>query len=155
MDSRKVVTIVFFILILGVGYYSMNAAPVQSDHQFTYQGGVEWYENPDDAAATASAENKPILVYYWTTWCTYCDDYDEDHYRDPEVRDLMDDYVLLAINLDDPGPGEPLANAHNANYPPQHVIMTPDGEPIEEIGGFVEQERFVEVLEQSREDLRL
>ena len=147
MTPRKLLTVAFFLVVLGVGYYSMNAAPVTSDHGYTYQGGLEWHEDPEEAFEAAETEGKPVLVYYWTTWCTYCDEYDDDHYRDDAVREELDEFVLLAINIDDPGPGEPLAHEHEVNYPPQHVIVTPDGEPVEDIGGYVEREEFLSVLE--------
>lgn len=147
MTPRKLLTIVVLIAVLGFGYYSMNAAPVLSDQDYTYQGGIEWHEEPDEALAVADERDKPVLVYYWTTWCTYCQDYEEQHYQDEEIRDVLDEYVLLAINLDDPGPGMSLAAEHEANYPPQHVIMTADEQEISRLGGFTEQDRFLEELE--------
>ncbi|THE64737.1 thioredoxin family protein [Salinadaptatus halalkaliphilus] len=147
MTPRKLLTIVVLLAVLGFGYYSMQAAPVLSDHDYTYQGGIEWHEDPDEALEVAEQADKPVLVYYWTTWCTYCQQYEDDHYQDDDVRDALEEYVLLAINLDDPGPGMGLAQDHGASYPPQHVLMTADEEPISELGGYVERDRFLEELE--------
>lgn len=145
-SPQKLLTVVVLVAALGFGYYSMNAAPVLSDQDTTYQGGIEWHEDPDDAMSIAQEENKPVLVYYWTTWCTYCEEYDRNHYQDDEIRDALDEYVLLAINIDEPGPGAQLAAEHEATYPPQHVVMTPEGEEIRRLGGYVEQDRFLEEL---------
>jgi thiol:disulfide interchange protein len=147
-SPRKLLTVVVLVAALGFGYYSMNAAPVLSDEDRTYQGGMEWYEDPEDAFEVAQEEDKPVLVYYWTTWCTYCQTYDENHYQDDEIRAAMDDYVLLAINIDEPGPGEQLAAEHDATYPPQHVIVSPSGEQRSRIGGYVEEDRFLTELRQ-------
>ncbi len=152
MTPRKLLTIVVLIAVLGFGYYSMNAAPVLSDHDYTYQGGLEWHEDPDEALAIAEQEDKPVLVYYWTTWCTYCQDYEDHHYQDDEIRDTLDDYVLLAINLDDPGPGSSVAAEHEVAYPPQHVIMTDDKHEITRLGGYTEQDSFLEQLERGLEN---
>lgn len=145
-SPQKLLTVVVLVAALGFGYYSMNAAPVLSDQDSTYQGGIEWHEDPDEAMNIAQEENKPVLVYYWTTWCTYCQEYDENHYKDDEVREELDEYVLLAINIDEPGAGEELAAEHDATYPPQHVIMSPEGEEIRRLGGYVEKDRFLEEL---------
>jgi thiol:disulfide interchange protein len=145
-SPQKLLTVVVLVAALGFGYYSMNAAPVLSDQDTTYQGGIEWHEDPDEAMSIAQEENKPVLVYYWTTWCTYCEEYDRKHYQDDEIRDALDEYVLLAINIDEPGPGAQLAAEHEATYPPQHVFMTPEGEEIRRLGGYVEQDRFLEEL---------
>ncbi|CAI50282.1 thioredoxin domain protein [Natronomonas pharaonis DSM 2160] len=147
MNPRKVITIAVLVAVLGFGYYSMNAAPVLSDHDYTYQGGLQWHEDPDEALSIAQDEDKPVLVYYWTTWCTYCQTYDENHYQHDEIRDTLDAYTLLAINLDDPGPGASMAADHGASYPPQHVMMTPDGEEISQLGGFVERDQFLQEIE--------
>lgn len=147
-SPKKLLTVVVLVVALGFGYYSMNAAPVLSTEDTTYQGGLEWHEDPDDAMSIAQQEDKPILVYYWTTWCTYCQEYDENHYQNDEIREQMDEYVLLAINIDEPGAGEELLAEHEATYPPQHVIMSPDGEERTRIGGYVEEDRFLEELEQ-------
>ncbi|NGM70685.1 thioredoxin family protein [Natronolimnobius sp. AArcel1] len=152
MTPRKLLTIVVLIAVLGFGYYSMNTAPVLSDHDYTYQGGLEWHEDPDEALALAQQEDKPVLVYYWTTWCTYCQNYEDEHYQDEDVRDVLDEYVLLAINLDDPGPGMSLAAEHEANYPPQHVLMTADEQEISRLGGYTEQDQFLSELESGVDD---
>lgn len=145
-SPQKLLTVVVLVAALGFGYYSMNAAPVLSDQDSTYQGGIEWHEDPDNAMSVAQEEDKPVLVYYWTTWCTYCEEYDENHYQDEEIRDALDEYVLLAINIDEPGPGADLAAEHDATYPPQHVIMSPEGEELSRIGGYVEEDRLLEEL---------
>lgn len=146
MNPRKLLTIVVLVAVLGFGYYSMNAAPVLSDHDYTYQGGLEWHEDPDEALALAEERGQPVLVYYWTTWCTYCQTYDEEHYQDDDIRETLDEYVLIAVNLDDPGPGVGLAAEHEASYPPQHVVMTEDREEITRLGGYVERDQFHQEL---------
>jgi thiol:disulfide interchange protein len=147
MNSRKVLTVVFFVVVLGMGYYSMNAAPVVNDEEYTYQGGLEWHKDPGQALDAAQAQDKPILVYYWTSWCTYCDTYAGNHYRDEAMREELDDYVLLAVNIDEPGSAEDLIRQHEATYPPQHRIMTSNGETVMSIEGYMEREQFRQVLE--------
>jgi thiol:disulfide interchange protein len=152
MTPRKLLTVVVLAAVLGFGYYSMYAAPVLSVQNTTYQGGVEWQEDPDRARELAAERDAPILVYYWTTWCTYCQSYDENHYRDERVRDVLDEYVLLAVNIDEPGPGEQLAARHEATYPPQHVVMTPGGEEVTRIGGYAQKDRFLAELRNALND---
>ncbi len=147
MTPRKLLTILVLVGALGFGYYSMNAAPVMSDQDYTYQGGIEWHEDPDEALSVAEQEDKPVLVYYWTTWCTYCQDYEDDHYQNEEIQELLDEYVLLAINLDEPGDGSSLASDHDALYPPMHVIIDDNEEILGQLGGFTEEDRFKEELE--------
>jgi len=152
MNTRKTLTVAFFVVVLAMGYYSMNAAPVVSDEAHTYEGGLEWQTEPGTALEMAQSQDKPILVYYWATWCTYCDTYSDDHYRNETVRAELDGYVLLAINLDEPGPGAELARQHEATYPPQHRIMTPEGETVTSIEGYVERQRMLRILRRGAEE---
>jgi len=152
MNARKTITITFFLVVLGVGYYSMNAAPVVRDDAHTYQGGLEWETDPGTALDAAQSQDKPVLVYYWATWCTYCERYDKNHYRNETIRAAMDDYVLLAINIDDPGNGTALVRQHQATYPPQHRIMTPNGDTVESVEGYIGRDELLATLEKGSEE---
>lgn len=151
MDSHKTVTIIFFLALLGMGYYSMNAAPVVNDdtNNITQQGGIEWTTDADAAFDSAQQQDKPVLVYYYTTWCTYCDTYNDKHYRNDTVRTALDQYVLLAINIDDPGAGESLLRQHEASFPPQHRVVTPGGEITVRIQGYLDQNQLFRVLQRA------
>jgi len=137
MTPRKALTLVFFVLVLGIGYYSMNAAPVVSDQTYSYHGETQWYTDYEQAQQVAANENKPVLIYFWTTWCTYCEDYDQQVYSDPAVQDRLDEFVLVAVNLDDDSrEASQLKQQYEANYPPIHVAVTPDGRELIRINGY-------------------
>lgn len=150
ISPRKVFTITIFITAIGIGYYSMNAAPILSDDSYTYHGDTEWRTDIDDARQLAADREKPILIYFWTTWCTYCEDYNANAYSDPAVLEQLDDFVLLAVNLEDNSQqaGE-LQRRYDANYPPQHVAVTPDGEVLVEINGYAETDAFQGYLDEA------
>ncbi|WP_168927079.1 thioredoxin family protein [Natronorubrum aibiense] len=153
MTPRKTLTIALLIMALGIGYYSMNTASVLSDESHTYHGDTAWKTDVDEAMETAAAEDKPVLVYFWTTWCTYCEDYNKNAYVDPDVNDRLDDFVLLAVNLDDSSPeAKDLQQRYNANYPPQHVAITPDGELLVEINGYAETDSFIAYLDEAQSE---
>ncbi|WP_458210490.1 thioredoxin family protein [Haladaptatus sp. NG-SE-30] len=151
MSPRKVLTLLFLAALLGIGYHSMNAAPVLSDQSYSYHGGTQWHTNFSDAREVAAEQNKPILVYFWTTWCTYCEDYNQKVYSDPTVRDKLDEFVLVAVNLDNSSPeATRLKQQYNANYPPQHVAVTPQGERLVKINGYAKKEAFIKYLERAQ-----
>ncbi|ODR83201.1 thioredoxin [Haladaptatus sp. W1] len=151
MSPRKILTLVFLAALLGIGYQSMNAAPVLSDQSYSYHGGTKWHTNFSDAQTVAKEEDKPILVYFWTTWCTYCEDYNQNVYSDPAVRDHLDDFVLVAVNLDNDSPqASRLKQRYDATYPPQHVAITPQGDRLVKINGYAKKEAFIDYLERAQ-----
>jgi thiol:disulfide interchange protein len=151
MTPRKVLTLLFLASLLGIGYLSMNAAPLLSDQSYSYHGGTKWHTNVTEAQQIAERQDKPMLIYFWTTWCTYCEDYNQKVYSDAAVRDDLDEFVLVAVNLDDGSPSATrLQQRYDATYPPQHVAVTPDGETLVEINGYAKKEAFRQYLERAR-----
>jgi thiol:disulfide interchange protein len=148
-------TLAFFVVLLSIGYFSMNAAPALSDENYSYHGETRWQTNMSAAQATAAAEDRPIVVYFWTTWCTYCEDYNREVYADPAVQSELDDFVKVAVNLDSDEPSASrLQRTYNVNYPPQHVIVTPDGEVLVRINGYAETSDFLSYLEAGKREYR-
>ncbi|WP_256288647.1 thioredoxin family protein [Halobellus inordinatus] len=152
MNPRKAMTIAFFALLLGIGYLSMNAAPVLSDEGYSYHGEVKWQTNYSSAVETAAAEDEPVVIYYWTTWCTYCEDYNRNVYSDPAVQSELDEFTKVAVNLDsDSESATRLQQRYNINYPPQHVIVTPEGEVLTRIPGYAAKDDFRSYLETAKQ----
>ncbi|WP_458185591.1 thioredoxin family protein [Haladaptatus sp. NG-WS-4] len=151
MTPRKALTLLFLVALLGIGYSSMNAAPVLSDDSYSYHGGTQWHTNFSEARQVAQEQDKPLLVYFWTTWCTYCEDYNQKVYSDPAVRNHLDEFVLVAVNLDDNSQSAArLKQRYNANYPPQHVAVTPQGEQLVKINGYAKKDAFITYLEKAQ-----
>lgn len=152
ITPRKVATLAFLALVLGIGYLSMHAAPVLSDESYSYHGDTEWRTDFSEAAKVASNQDKPIVLYYWTTWCTYCEDYNREVYADSTVQSKLDEFVLVAVNLDSDAPeASRLQQRYNVNYPPQHVIITPDGEELTRISGYAPTRDFLAYLERAKQ----
>ncbi|AQL42564.1 thioredoxin family protein [Halorientalis sp. IM1011] len=150
MNARKSLTAVVLVVALGVGYTSMSTAPVLRDDAYSYHGDTKWHTDYERAATIADEQNRPMLVYFWTTWCTYCEDYDENVYSDPTVRDRLDEFVLVAVNLDNDGSRtSELVNRYDANYPPQLVATHPNGTRLVKINGYVERDRFLSHLDRA------
>ena len=152
MNPRKAMTIAFFAALLGIGSVSMNAAPVLSGEGYSYHGETRWQTDYADAVETAAAEDEPVVIYFWTTWCTYCEDYNQNHYSDPAVRSELDEFTKVAVNLDSDAEADArLQQRYNVNYPPQHVVVTPEGDVLTRIPGYAPPEDFLTYLETARE----
>jgi thiol:disulfide interchange protein len=151
MRPRKVLTLFFLVSLLGVGYYSMQAAPVLSDQEYSYHGETAWRTDVSEAREAAAAQDRPMLVYFWTTWCTYCEKYNNNVYSSPTVQNRLDEFVLLAVNLDDDSPeASRLKQRYNADYPPQHVAVKPDGTQLVKVPGYAPKDDFLAYLEQAQ-----
>jgi thiol:disulfide interchange protein len=155
LTPRKASTLAFLALVLGIGYLSMHAAPVMSDEKYSYHGDTAWRTDFSEARQMAAEQDRPIVVYFWTTWCTYCEDYNRNVYSDPTVQSRLDDFVLVAVNLDSDGSeATRLKQRYNVNYPPQHVVVTPDGEVLTRISGYAPKGDFVSYLDRADREFK-
>lgn len=148
MRPRKILTFVFIALLLSIAYLSMHAAPVLSNENFSYHGGTAWRTNFTEAKQLATEQDKPIIIYFWTTWCTYCEDYNEKVYPNATVQSHLNDFVKVAVNLDG---DSSLQQRYNVNYPPQHVIITHDGKVLVRIPGYANKGDFIAYLKAAKQ----
>ncbi|MFQ5975244.1 MAG: thioredoxin family protein [Candidatus Hydrothermarchaeales archaeon] len=135
MNQKKTITIVVVVVIGLFMLYSYSVTPLISDANYTYISGMTWYNTYEAGQKVALAENKPMLVYAWAIWCTYCKKLHTEVYSDPEVsKYLKEDFVLIAIDLDS---NKADAQRFAFQYPPYLVFLTPAGEKITEIPGYI------------------
>jgi thiol-disulfide isomerase/thioredoxin len=76
------------------------AVPAQGSGPFLV--GAEGWE---EAMQVAGERDVPVLVYFYTDWCPYCRQLDEELVAAPEVDAYLRDIVAVRINPE-VGPGE-------------------------------------------------
>ncbi|MBU2559819.1 thioredoxin fold domain-containing protein [archaeon] len=146
MHPKKTITIVSAVVILLFVYYAGNVSPVVSDETYTYIAGLSWYKNYDEGQKAAIEEDKPMLVYFWATWCEFCKKLETEVYPNTQVNKILEeDFVLVAINIDD---NKKDADAFGVWVPPNEKFITPQGEVMDEIGGYMPEDRFLVILRQ-------
>jgi thiol-disulfide isomerase/thioredoxin len=59
---------------------------------------IPWNHSYEDSLKLASREGKPIMVGFYTTWCTYCRKLDETTYNDSAVVDISKNFVCLKVD---------------------------------------------------------
>lgn len=97
-------------------------------------GGIEFMTDYDAAEQRALDQDKPLLVYFWADWCTWCDRYHENVFPDQGVRDAADGYVRVAVDVDG---DSSLVDEHGVRGPPVMVLVDPEtGEAIHRLGGY-------------------
>ena len=72
--------------------YSMFSNPVNCDEPLT---------SYEEALKLAKEQNKPILIDFTGWACVNCRKMEENVWTKPEVQELMDDYILVSLYVDD------------------------------------------------------
>jgi thioredoxin-related protein len=149
MRTKKLLTIIAFLAVVVFVFYAVNATPIVSDNDWTYIGGMNWYQTYEDGAAVAQQTGKPMLVYFWTIWCTYCEKMQVEVFPYPPVKEILEeDFVLIAIDMD---VNKEDTNRFNVQSPPHELFLDENGEIITRLPGYVPEDTFLQVLTQVRD----
>ena len=104
---------------------------------------IDWVTDWDGAFARARDEKKMVVVDFYADWCVWCRRLDTTTYRDPEVVRYMSERVI-PVKMDvEARPGKGLANRYGVDGLPTIVILSPEGEEIGRIPGYLRAEEFL------------
>jgi thioredoxin-related protein len=146
MQSKKLITLAIIAVTVFFVYYSVNAAPLIDDGNYTYIAGMKWYNTYEAGLEVSKIENKPMLVYAWTIWCKYCEKLHKEVYPDPRISSILEnDFVLVAVDLDTNSEDK---NRFSFTYPPNLLFLDPNGEEITDIPGYVPADVLLPILQQ-------
>ncbi len=149
MKTKKLLTIAALVVIGVYVYYAVNATPMVSDEKYTYLSGLRWYNSYDEGAKVARELNKPIFVYFWTIWCTYCEKMQVEVFPyEPTFEILEKDFVLIAVDMD---VNKQDTRRFNVQAPPYELFLTPEGEVITKVPGYVPKEKFYSIIKEVRD----
>ena len=80
--------------------------------------------------AKAKAENKPVFVDVFTTWCRPCQYMDDSVFTQQDLGEYFQKY-LVAVQLDaEAGEGIAFAAKYNISAYPTFLILSPDGQEL-------------------------
>jgi thioredoxin-related protein len=149
MKTKKILTIVALFAIVVFIFYAVNATPIVSDKEWTYIGGMNWYPTYEQGAAIAQETGKPMLVYFWTIWCTYCEKMQVEVFPHPPIKKMLEeDFVLIAVDMD---VNKEDANRFNVQAPPHELFLDENSNIITRVPGYVPEDTFLELLTQVRD----
>ena len=102
----------------------VDAAEVNASVQEKLKEG--WHPL-DEGLATATREQKPVLIDMWATWCRDCLTMDKTTLEDTDVLSALSGYVKIKFQADNPD--DPTVQAvmrrFNATGLPTYVILKP------------------------------
>ena len=90
-----------------------------------------WYPSLDLGLAAAEAEEKPVLLDIWATWCKNCLTMDRTTLKADGVQDALDGYVKVKFQAEDLGssPAREVMERLEAIGLPAYAILRPGAAP--------------------------
>ena len=94
-------------------------------HHEEWNGDQIAWRRYDEGIREAKAENKPILLVVYTTWCPHCRNYSQV-FSSPDVVAKARDFVMIRIDAD-ASPAVSRRFAPDGEYIPRTFFLSPDG----------------------------
>ena len=103
----------------------VDPADVQASVEEQLKSG--WDNSLARAIATARAEQKPLLIDFWATWCKNCLTMDRTTFEDERVKAALEGYVKVKVQAEDldAQPAKALMQKFDAVGLPTYVILRP------------------------------
>ena len=114
---------------------------------------IKWEKDLATAMKKAKDKNLPIMIDVYTDWCTWCKELDKNTYSHKEVIDMAKKMVAVKLNPETSEEGAEVAQKYGVQGFPTILFINADGLILENIGGYVEGEKFVPYMKNAIEKL--
>jgi thioredoxin:protein disulfide reductase len=133
----KIFKIVFSILILAIGVYTLIPSDTNS---------VEWKPFTEDALTEISGRG--VIIDFYADWCIPCKELDALTFSDPDVIELSKEFETYKADLTKSlSPEvESLRERFKIIGVPTVLILNSKGEEVERITGFVNAKEFYKTI---------
>jgi len=88
------------------------------------EGQIAW-QRYEAGVAQAKAQNKPVCLVFYTTWCPHCRNFSHV-FDDPKVVEAARNFVMIRVNADEEGELNQRFNL-DGTYIPRTFFLSPDG----------------------------
>lgn len=107
---------------------------------------IKWVNSYEEGLKAAQDKNKPVLLYFWAVWCSFCAKMDKEVLSDGEVSTLLKgSFVPVLIDVDKEANYKYLSD-YKVVGTPTFVILTPQGGLIRGIVGYKNKKEFIDFL---------
>jgi thiol:disulfide interchange protein len=141
-----VVALIGLVVAVAVSYAKTPVASstVQASAQSSSSDSIKWiWNDPQAALALAKKENKPVLIDFWASWCSWCKKMDDETYPDPRVQAAMKNYIPLKIDVDKMPDFQKKFGVQGL---PTSVIVDPNGKELRRGEGYQPADQFAQFL---------
>lgn len=105
---------------------------------------IAWQHDYEEALNLAQSQNKPVLIDFYTDWCTFCIEMDERTYTDPIVIEKTTNFVCVKVDGDQ---RSDLINSYYITGYPTTVFLNKAQIEVHRVDGFVNAGPFIEDMD--------
>ena len=146
---KRAAALLVFLLGAILFYHGLTARffPASLPERAEAVDHLPWLNDLDAGRKRARAENKPLLVDAWAEWCAACRELDQKTFRRPEVREALNDYVLVKLDFTRKNEdNEKLKKELGIIGMPTVILFDASGGERKRFSGFLKAGEFLELL---------
>lgn len=106
--------------------------------------GPAWESSLDGALRRARAENKPVMIFFYTDRCGWCRKMDASTFADARVRETLTRFVPVRLNAETSGRAE--AARFGVRSFPDIAFLDSSGKQVARLPGYMPPPAFLEEL---------
>lgn len=127
----------FLVVSLAYAWYSF----------YVPANGITWAKDYAAAETQASTAQQPMILFFTGEWCVPCRIMKRQVWADDDVEAIVNkSFTPVAIYREDPAASE-LFTRYSIRSTPTTVVVTNDGEVLEQVKGRMEKADFLDLLE--------
>lgn len=109
---------------------------------------IRWLRDLHTAHQAALKTGKPLMLVFGASWCNHCRQLDLKTLRHPQLVNYINRTFIPVVLILDRNQRE--ADILDVKSVPCTIVLTPDGDLIGRMTGYVEAPRFYAALKQAR-----
>ena len=126
MNTKRLLVVAFVLVVVALGV--LSASTVMSNAKYDAHSGEKWQTDVAAAQSTAQSEGDLVLVYFWSSNCQYCEQFNSDLQNNGALQEAVDRYVLVSARIDE---HPDLASQYGVESTPTIIVVTPEGTPVD------------------------
>ncbi len=155
---NKIFIIIFSIITI-ISFISCTDNSINNDENENITS-IQWLSSFEEAVSLAKAENKPIMLEFYTDWCTWCKEYENVTFVDKDVIRESQNFISVKIDAENNVQSSSLIDKYNIRGYPAVLFLNASGDILQlelqeqiplalRIDGYTGPENFIIFMEEA------
>ncbi len=136
--KSKIIGLIIVTILIALGFILAIIAN-ESANVSASNSSITWFEY-DEGMNRAQLENKMVMLYFHTDWCSWCKKMEAETFKDSDVISESRNFVSMKVDGDE---RTDLVEKYKVNGYPTVVFINTTGKTINKVVGYQSASQFL------------